>query len=116
MKKNILIILTGGTIAMKVSDPAGVVPSPEFAEFLRQFPQLNSVANVEVMDYLNIPSPYMTPEMMFELAELIDLKIIDYDGVVITHGTDTLEETAFFMRLSFNYPQTCYFYCSNAFR
>jgi len=95
MKKNILIILTGGTIAMKASDPAGVIPSPEFAEFLRQFPQLNSVANVEVMDYLNIPSPYMTPEMMFELAELIDLKIIDYDGVVITHGTDTLEETAF---------------------
>ena len=95
MKKNILIILTGGTISMKASDPAGVIPSNEFADFLRQFPQLNSVANVEVMDYLNIPSPYMTPEMMFELAELVDLKIIDYDGIVITHGTDTLEETAY---------------------
>lgn len=95
MKKNILIVLTGGTIAMKASGPGGVVPANEFASFLRQFPQLNGVANVEVMDYLNIPSPYMTPQMMFELAKLIDLKIIDFDGVVVTHGTDTLEETAF---------------------
>jgi L-asparaginase len=93
--KNILIILTGGTIAMKASGTAGVVPSTEFAVFLRQFPQLNSVAHVEVMDYLNVPSPYMSPQMMFDLAKLIDIKIIDFDGVVITHGTDTLEESAF---------------------
>ena len=93
--KNILIILTGGTIAMKASGETGVVPSTEFAQFLRQFPQLSSVAHVDVMDYLNVPSPYMTPQMMFDLAKLIDLKIIDYDGVVITHGTDTLEESAY---------------------
>ncbi len=95
MKKNILIILTGGTISMKAKGSLGVVPSSELADVLREFPQLDSVANVEVMDYLNLPSPYITPEMMLELAKLIDLKIIDYDGVVITHGTDTLEETSF---------------------
>jgi len=95
MKKNILIILTGGTISMKASGSLGVVPSSELAGFLRQFPQLESVANVEVLDYLNLPSPYITPPMMLELAKLIDLQIIDYDGVVITHGTDTLEETSF---------------------
>jgi L-asparaginase len=93
--KKILIILTGGTIAMKASGQAGIVPNSEFADFLRQFPQLSGVANVEVMDYLNVPSPYMTPQMMFDLAKLIDLNIIDFDGVVVTHGTDTLEETAF---------------------
>ncbi len=80
---------------MKSSGNTGVVPSTEFAQFLRQFPQLSSVAHVDVMDYLNVPSPYMTPQMMFDLAKLIDLKIIDYDGVVITHGTDTLEESAY---------------------
>ncbi|MDP2173553.1 MAG: asparaginase [Candidatus Cloacimonadaceae bacterium] len=94
-KKNILIILTGGTISMKISGTLGVIPTTQFAGFLAQFPQLNNVANIRVIDYLNVPSPYMTPKMMLELAKMIDLKIIDYDGVVITHGTDTLEETAF---------------------
>lgn len=95
MKKHILIILTGGTISMKAKGSLGVVPSSELADILSEFPQMESVANVEVMDYLNLPSPYITPDMMLELAKLIDLKIIDYDGVVITHGTDTLEETSF---------------------
>lgn len=95
MNKNILIILTGGTIAMKMSERLGVVPANEFADFLRSFPQLASTAQVDVMEFSNIPSPYMTPEKMFSLAQLIDLKAMDYDGVVITHGTDTLEETAY---------------------
>ena len=95
MKKDVLIILTGGTIGMKSAGNLGVVPSSEFAEFLRQFPQLENVANVEVLDYMNLPSPPITPAMMLDLAKLIDVKILDYDGVVVTHGTDTLEETAF---------------------
>lgn len=95
MKKNILIILTGGTIGMKSSGNLGVVPTDELAVFLRQFPQLIKVANVEVLEYANIPSPYMTPPKMLELARLIDVQGIDFDGVVVTHGTDTLEETAF---------------------
>ncbi|HHV37484.1 MAG TPA: asparaginase [Candidatus Cloacimonetes bacterium] len=95
MKKNILLIMTGGTISMKNVADLGVVPTSELADFLTKFPQLKGVANVEVMDHLNIPSPYMTPVMMFGLAKLIDEKIIDYDGVVVTHGTDTLEESAY---------------------
>lgn len=95
MKKNILLIMTGGTISMKNVPDLGVVPTSELADFLQKFPQLEGVANVEVMDHLNIPSPYMTPQMMFGLAKLIDEKIADYDGVVVTHGTDTLEESAY---------------------
>jgi len=93
--KNILIIMTGGTIAMQDSVNLGVVPTAEFAEFLKAFPQLDKVADVSINDYSNIPSPYMTPQKMMDLAKFIDLNVIDYDGVVITHGTDTLEETAF---------------------
>lgn len=95
MKNSVLLIMTGGTISMKNVGGLGVVPSSELADFLQQFPQLDSVAHVEVMDYLNVPSPYMSPQMMFDLAKLIDTKILEYDGVVVTHGTDTLEESAF---------------------
>lgn len=95
MKQNILIILTGGTIAMQSYEKLGVVPTDEFARFLKSFPQLTSTAQVDVYEFANIPSPYMTPSKMLELAKLIDLKSIDYNGIVITHGTDTLEETAY---------------------
>jgi len=80
---------------MKLSEKLGVIPTSEFADFLKSFPQLTSTAQVDVLEFSNIPSPYMTPEKMFELARLIDLKAVDYDGLVITHGTDTLEETAY---------------------
>lgn len=99
MRKNILIITTGGTIGMKKSDDNGVVPTSEFVEFLNTFPQLNEIANIEVDEYSNIPSPYMTPETMLDLAQKVDSFLLDYDGVVVTHGTDTLEESAYFLDL-----------------
>lgn len=80
---------------MQASERSGIIPTQEFAQFLRSFPQLNSAANVEVLEYSNVPSPYMTPEMMFELAKYIDVMSLDFDGIVITHGTDTMEETAY---------------------
>lgn len=94
-KRQILIIMTGGTIAMRDSANLGIVPTSEFSDFLRSFPQLNTVANVDIVEYSNIPSPYMTPQKMFSLAQFIDNNIASYDGVVLTHGTDTLEETAY---------------------
>ncbi len=99
MKKNILILTTGGTIGMKKSQDLGVVPTSEFVEFLNSFPQLNEISNIEVIEYSNLPSPYMTPKIMMDLAQKVDSYLLDYDGVVITHGTDTLEETAYFLDL-----------------
>lgn len=99
MKKKILIITTGGTIAMKHNSPFGVIPNDEFAEHLRSFPQLEKIAAIDVLEFSNVPSPFIDPHKMLELAKTIDEKIIDYDGVVITHGTDTLEETAYMLDL-----------------
>jgi len=98
-KKKILIILTGGTIAMQFDSHNGVVPKEDLANFINSFHQLDEVAEIEVHAYSNIPSPHMHPLKMFDLAKFVDLSIIDYDGVVITHGTDTLEETAFLLDL-----------------
>ena len=99
MKKHILIITTGGTIAMKFDRNFGVLPNQELVGMLKSFPQLQDAASIEVLEFANIPSPYMTPEKMFELGKLVERKIKDYDGIVITHGTDTLEETSYFLDL-----------------
>jgi len=98
--KKILIITTGGTIAMKKMGEAGVLPNNEFIELIRSFPQINTLADIFVYEFANIPSPHMTPELMFRLSSTVDEMMEKYDGFVITHGTDTLEETAYFLHLS----------------
>ena len=50
-----------------------------------------------VLDFLNIPSPHITPYHMLDIYKKIKETTGQYDGVVITHGTDTLEETAYFL-------------------
>ena len=97
MKKKVLIITTGGTIAMKYDEEFGVVSNNELVEMLHSFPQLQDVAEIEIYEFTNVPSPYMTPEMMMELAALVEEKAEFYDGIVITHGTDTLEETSYLL-------------------
>ena len=99
MKKKILIMTTGGTIAMKHNSPFGVIPNSQFAEHLKSFPQLEKIATIDVYEFSNIPSPFMNSELMLKLAKTIDKMIQNYDGIVVTHGTDTLEETAYMMDL-----------------
>ncbi|MFC1887729.1 asparaginase [Candidatus Cloacimonadota bacterium] len=99
MKKRILIITTGGTIAMGYDKNFGILPNNELIEMLHSFPQLSDVAKISVHEFTNIPSPHITPEIMLELAKLVQEKLKKFDGIVITHGTDTLEETAYFLDL-----------------
>lgn len=57
--------------------------------------------NADIDEYViyDLPSPHMTPKKMLELAKKINEVISGYTGIVITHGTDTLEETAYFLDL-----------------
>lgn len=60
--------------------------------------------NVEVVveEIFNLPSPHITPKEMLLLKKRIEkAQTQNFDGVVITHGTDTLEETAYFLDISF---------------
>jgi len=93
--KKILIISTGGTIEMQ-PDSHGLSISPLSKVDISSIEALQDV-EIFVRKFLSLPSPHVTPEIMADLAR--ELRTIEksgeFDGVVVTHGTDTLEETAF---------------------
>lgn len=100
--KKVILIFTGGTISMEVYDRStGVVPSLSADEIIEKIRKVTNYNNLFGVQFSLIPSPSMTPQLMQKLAqETIDqLNDPDVLGVVISHGTDTLEETAFYLDL-----------------
>ncbi|ACD53938.1 asparaginase [Clostridium botulinum] len=103
--KKIAIIFNGGTISMKVDEKIkAAVPSLSGEEIMQMVTGIQGFAEIESHTFSNLPSPHMTSQLMLELSNLVQ-KLLDRDdisGVVITHGTDTLEETAYFLDLTLN--------------
>ncbi len=101
MKKKIAVVSTGGTIAMKVDKSGFAVPALGAKELIATLPNISEHVDVSDIAFKNVPSPQITHEDLVELRNLvIDLKNKGFDGVVITHGTDTMEETAYFFDLT----------------
>ncbi|MGE5859044.1 MAG: asparaginase, partial [Ignavibacteria bacterium] len=101
-KKNILVVFTGGTFSMMIDrETGGAVPRYSGSELLDKIPEAKKLANIICYDFGKYPGPHMTPELMFELAKKIQDKINknNFTGVIVTHGTDTLEETAYLLDL-----------------
>ena len=101
--KKIAIIFNGGTISMKIDEKIkAAVPSLSAEEIMSMIPGVEEYAEVEAYTFSSMPSPHMTLETMLKLSkfttELVERE--DIDGVVITHGTDTLEETAYLLDLT----------------
>ncbi len=103
--KNIVILATGGTIAgageqgKDIGYKSGSIKAQTLIDAI---PELKNVANICVEQVCNINSDDVTSEIWIALAKRIEelLQRSDVDGVVIMHGTDTMEETAFFLSLT----------------
>lgn len=91
--KHILLISTGGTIATKKTDH-GLSPQITSEEILECVPQVRSFCQVETVQLFNIDSSNMQPENWVAIAKTIQQRYNEFDGFLITHGTDTMVYTA----------------------
>ena len=103
-KPKIVILATGGTIAgvqPGPNDPGYKAGEVSVEQLIKAVPQLKDVADISGEQIASIGSQTMTNDVWLKLATRANavLKRPDVDGVVITHGTDTLEETAYFLSL-----------------
>ncbi|MBT8387062.1 MAG: asparaginase [Ignavibacteria bacterium] len=101
--KKILIVFTGGTFSMMMDkESGGAVPHFSGEELLKMIPGVKDLAHISFYDFGKYPGPHMTPEFMLNLSKSIKEKLNKnkYSGIIITHGTDTLEETAYLLDLT----------------
>jgi L-asparaginase len=104
-KQNIVVIATGGTIAGVGSSSSGSKYSAgkvTIQELLDATPSLSELANLKGEQLMQISSENMNDETWIKLAKKVSelAKSSKVDGIVITHGTDTIEETAYFLSLT----------------
>ncbi|WAC74601.1 asparaginase [Roseateles sp. SL47] len=103
MRPTVPLFATGGTIAMKL-DPRTHAPVPALTgeALVAAVPGLNELAQLEVHEVANVPSDYMDPPRWLALHAAISRALArdEVAGAVVSHGTDTLEETAWFLDLT----------------
>jgi len=96
----VVLIFTGGTIAMKVdSNLHGAIPSLSPSEIVSALSGIDEFDNLIIHEFSRKPSPSITPNDMMELGILVNdfLSQNNIAGAVVIHGTDVLEETAFYL-------------------
>ena len=100
-KPKVVVLTTGGTIASRPDPSGGVVAATGGRELLSSIPNFEEIADVRIEDLFRIGGYLVKPENMLEVANRI--RELDPDpevaGFVVTHGTDTMEETAYLVDL-----------------
>lgn len=98
MGPSVVVVSTGGTIASRFDPLQGkVVAARSGEDLLEMVPRAKDIADIEVENFCNIGSYQLSPDIAFRLVRRIDeiLDRPDVMGVVVTHGTDTMEETCY---------------------
>lgn len=104
MKKKVVLITTGGTIASTRNDKNKLESGKLNGNAILSMCQLENEMDIELIDIFQIPSMHMTFDHLNALNKTVHQVFEDASvcGVVITHGTDSLEETAYFLELTVN--------------
>lgn len=100
---HIVILFTGGTIVCQYSaERGGFVPALTGTQFVETASGLSEIARIEVEQFSNVSSSNLTLELWLKLSKRVNELLADADiaGVVVAHGTDTLEETGYFLDLT----------------
>ena len=91
--KKVLLIGTGGTIASEVGS-SGLAPELTTEDLLSHIPAISGICEVECIQLLSLDSTNMQPRHWLMMAACIKEHYEEYDGFVLTHGTDTMAYTA----------------------
>jgi L-asparaginase type II len=111
-KPKVLVIGTGGTIS-GVQEKPGTTAAYRAGgltteQIVASVPGLDQIARIETEQFANVPSSWITPAQWLGLSKRINTVLrerADIAGIVVTHGTDRLEETAFFLYLTIRSPK-----------
>jgi L-asparaginase len=93
MRKRIMFIGTGGTIASEMTEE-GLLPGLEPSQLLRYVPEVATLCDTGCVQLFNLDSTNIGPEHWLAMARTIRENYGNYDGFVISHGTDTMAYTA----------------------
>jgi L-asparaginase len=111
-RRAVHVLFTGGTISMRIDPGIGAaVPALSGSEIVARVQGLRKEARLTLEDHSRLPGPHVTPDWMWRLRGHVASILEDpaVDGVVVAHGTDTLEETAFLLDLSLDSPKPVVF-------
>lgn len=90
----VLLLHTGGTLGMAGGRPSALRPSAFFRTLKARVPELFALADIELELFSNLDSSEMQPELWSGMAAHLHKRLPEFDGAVVTHGTDTLAYTA----------------------